>query len=85
MITIYYLTRFFECNTANCSNKLHLKDIDEVFASMKCFLLDSTTEFSFVKRKMYKIVPEWNDHVKNLYANARKKFLIWKKKLMINQ
>ena len=68
----------FQCKIKNCTNVKHIKYIDEIFESMKSLLLDSTEEFSFVKNNKFVIIPGWNDYVKNLHADARNNFLLWK-------
>ena len=68
----------FSCKKENCSDKLHLKFIDETFEDMKCLLLEATNEFSFKINKGYRIIPGWNDCVKDSHKIARMHFLQWK-------
>ena len=68
----------FSCSSGDCSDDDHHNRIDKVFLKMKVLLLDSTSDFSFDKVNSFKVIPGWNEHVKESYASAREKFLIWK-------
>ena len=70
----------FHCLTVNCKNKHHLKYIDSVFQDITSILLCSTDEYCLLNKKLYNVIPGWNEFVKELYADARKNFLNWVKK-----
>ena len=74
----YLLNEVFLCNVINCDNENHLQCIDECFANIKNTLLMSTKEYLFDKSRAIKVIPGWNSHVKELYKEARKQFLLWK-------
>ena len=62
----------FQCVTVGCKSKLHCKSLDKLLKKVKAVLLESADEYSSVKNEKYKIVPGWNDHVKEFYSLARK-------------
>ena len=45
---------------------------------MKDLLLTATERYSSRKFQKFKIIPGWNDFVKDFYSEARKHFAIWK-------
>ena len=47
---------------------------------MKIVLLEATRDYVAKPKKNFKIVPGWNDYVKELYALARTHFLEWLEK-----
>ena len=47
---------------------------------MKIVLLEATRDYVVKTKENFKIVPGWNDYVKELYAIARKHFLEWLEK-----
>ena len=63
------------CN--GCVNEHHKKELDNIFDVIVDALLDSSSDFCFFKKR-YKVIPGWNDNVKDLYKIASNKFLIWK-------
>ena len=54
--------------------------LDGIFIDMKCILLESTAEFRYTPRRKFRVIPGWNDEVKQFYAVARDTFLSWKRK-----
>ena len=68
----------FKCCNTCCTNKCHTEEIESTFKELKSIILDSTAEFCFSHRKKFKIIPGWNDNVRELHSIARKKFLLWK-------
>ena len=72
-------SQLFCCFDLNCKNVEHIHCIDQTFAALKDVLLQATADFTVLKKnKNFKIVPGWNDEVKEVHADARKKFLKWK-------
>ena len=45
---------------------------------MKMILRNSTEQFCFVQNRKFKVIPGWNDLVRDLHAKARGTFLLWK-------
>ena len=74
--TLYH--EVFSCTTLMCSNESHLQCLDNIFDTIKCIMLDSTTEYTHANKKKHKVVPGWNDHVRQFYCKARHDFLLWK-------
>ena len=72
------LKSVFSCREINCKNKVHLRDLEDLYSAMQNILIDSTYEFSVEKEQSFKIVPGWNKYVKNLYRLAHDCFLRWK-------
>ena len=70
----------FTCSAVRCKKKRHRKQLDRIFQLMKIALLESTSDFNFDKVKKYKIIPGWNQYVKEFHAVARSHFLKWKDK-----
>lgn len=70
----------FNCKNVNCRDATHLRLIDKLFEKAKTILMCSTNEFSFVKTSTFRIIPGWNDFVKELYREARRHFQEWKRK-----
>ena len=69
----------FSCFNVNCKNENHIQEIDSKFTDLKSVLLESTETFSVSRNVGFKVIPGWNDEVKELHAVAREKFLLWKK------
>ena len=67
----------FQCLKVNCKSKHHLRHIDSVLQHIIDILLLSTDGYSFINDKSFKVIPGWNQFVKELYADARKSFLAW--------
>ena len=68
----------FLCTNVNCKNKIHLKYIEDIFKTIISILLQSTSDFCVASMTSFKVIPGWNEFVKELYADARNKFLEWK-------
>ena len=66
------------CYDMKCVHQNHNRELSELLSIGKTILLQSTEEFQFVNERRFKIIPGWNDHVKELYAVARENFIIWK-------
>ena len=69
----------FNCKVVRCNNKKHKDRLDEIFRLMKEILLKSTENFRFIVERNFKIIPGWNDYLKDIHANARHHFLLWVK------
>ena len=67
----------FQCETVGCKSKLHRKSLDKLFKKVKAVLLESTDEYSSITNEKYKIVPGWNDHVKEFHSLAGKYLIEW--------
>ena len=67
----------FQCGTVGCKSKLHRKSLDKLFEKVKAVLLGSMDEYSSVTNEKYKIVPGWNEHVKEFHSHARKYLIGW--------
>ena len=70
----------FYCTCINCKDPKHLEYIDKILDFVKLCLFSSTEDYLFDNIKTFKAIPGWNEYVKDLYTNARKKFLKWKSK-----
>ena len=70
----------FRCTNVNCKEESHARMLDGIFIDMKCILLESTAEFRYTPRRKFRVIPGWNDEVKQFYAVARDTFLSWKRK-----
>ena len=68
----------FACTDVNCINCNHIETIVNLFCELKNIYTLSTEEYRFNKSKTFKIIPGWNDEVKDIHAVARQKFLIWR-------
>ena len=80
MITEYGLLdhELFFCTKVNCKNETHLKYIEDIFKNIISILTKSTSDFCAASVRNFKIIPGWNEFVKELYADARDRFLEWK-------
>ena len=67
----------FICSKTGCKCKKHRKLLDKLFKQMKTVLLQATEEYVIRVKEKFKIVPGWNDYLKDLHALARKYFLEW--------
>ena len=63
----------------NCKENRHVKVLDDIFDDMKHILLESTAEFKHTNNNRFKVIPGWNDEIKQLYTVARDSFLSWKR------
>ena len=70
----------FRCTNVNCKEGSHVRMLDGILDDMKCILLESTAEFRYTCSKKFRVIPGWNEEVKQLYAVARNAFLSWKRK-----
>ena len=68
----------FTCFDLNCNNSRHKENLNDALITIKNVLIQSTENFKFVKRKKFKVIPGWNDHVKDFYNEARKDFHKWR-------
>ena len=68
----------FFCTKVNCKNETHLKYIEDIFKNIISILLLSTSDFCVASVNNFKVIPGWNEFVKELYADARDRFLEWK-------
>ena len=68
----------FQCRVIGCKNRTHSKRLGVIFRLMKEVLLESTANFKHNGNRKYKIIPGWNEYVKNVHAIARNHFLLWK-------
>lgn len=66
------------CCNANCMSPCHKVELNELLAKIKVILLQSTKEFCFANERRFKVIPGWNDHVRQLHSLARKAFLYWR-------
>ena len=67
----------FICSKVGCKSKKHRKQLDKLFKLMKTVLLEATEEYVIRVKEKFKIIPGWNDYLKDLHALARKYFLEW--------
>ena len=70
----------FFCCKIGCKSKRHRKLCDKLFRIMKLVLLEATKDYVAKAKENFKIVPGWNDYIKELYTLARKHFLEWLEK-----
>ena len=66
------------CYDVNCKNDNHNNELTNLFNVLKNILIQSTDNFKFVKVNNFKVIPGWNDYVKQFYNVARECFLLWK-------
>ena len=80
LITDYSLINheLFFCTDVNCRNITHINYIEDIFKKIILILLQSTSNFSVGSTSNFKVIPGWNEFVKELYAEAREKFMNWK-------
>ena len=67
----------FNCRDLNCSNPCHKISMDRALLAIGQILLQSTEHFRYVNENRFRIIPGWNDNVKEYYNKARKEFLTW--------
>ena len=61
----------FRCIKNTCTNENHTRCLDEVFDMMVNMLLIATNSYSCEGRSVFRIIPGWNDYVKESHAEAR--------------
>ena len=66
------------CFNPNCENESHREELDSVFNANKCILIQSTEKFRYMKERRFKVIPGWNDYVREFHTVARENFLLWK-------
>ena len=64
----------FLCYDLNCNDPCHRTILSNLFVNIKNILLRSTEEFRFINEGKFKIIPGWNEYVKDFHATARKHF-----------
>ena len=68
------------CYDKKCEDENHLQDLDRLVQKCKTILHMATKNYCFANRRCYRVVPGWNDSLKQLHCDARKCFLAWKSK-----
>ena len=68
----------FLCREINCTNTEHQGAIEMLFEKAKDILFLSTEKFSYEKSDRFRVIPGWNDNIKELYADARYNFHCWR-------
>ena len=68
----------FACRDVNCKDPCHEAGMDKALSVVKQVLLQSTEQFRTSNEERFKIIPGWNENVKDFYNEARKDFLKWK-------
>ena len=69
---------FFYCNNTQCTDSSHLENIDKLFKKAVKILLFATEEYTFEESGKFRVIPGWNDSVRELYAEAKVHFQTWK-------
>ena len=65
----------FNCN--GCNKSSHINELKIIYEFITDVILKSSDEITITKKSTFKIVPGWNDNVKNYYRIARNKFIAW--------
>ena len=66
------------CNNANCRNIQHCRDLSDFYTNIINTLLSTGSEiFNFLRRNA-RVVPGWNEYVKDIHQHARETFLLWR-------
>ena len=74
-----YFNDAFLCSEENCTNQSHISLLDETFEYLKtCIFFASQIFPSSGNAKKFKTVPGWNQYCRDLFNDARTKFLLWK-------
>ena len=68
----------FTCLDVNCKNCNHEETLVNLFCELKNIYKQSTEDYRFHESKPFKIIPGWNEEVKDIHCIARQKFLIWR-------
>lgn len=69
------------CPDVKCSNEQHRRDIDDFYDAI-CDSLLSASERTLCRQSSdgggRHVIPGWNEHVRDLHADARTAFLLWR-------
>ena len=67
------------CTKLGCCNKLHLKQLDDMYSTLINSHSRGKKKFSktVIKRNKFKVIPGWNCRVKYYHNHARSKYLVW--------
>ena len=66
------------CNNPNCHSDQHKRDLSTFYNNIIDALLSSgSTIFNYV-RDNRRVIPGWNDYVKEFHQQARNSFLLWR-------
>ena len=68
----------FTCLDVNCKNCNHEETLVSLFCELKNIYKQATEDYRFHESKPFKIIPGWNEEVKDIHCIARQKFLIWR-------
>ena len=63
------------CCDLSCQDECHKMSLDNIFFNLKAILKDSTAQYRFIGRNDFRVVPGWNENVKQYHALARHSFL----------
>ena len=74
-----YLNDALLCTDESCANQSHIGLLDETYEFLKNCIFSASQVFpSSGNTKNFKVVPGWNEYCRDLFNDARIKFLQWK-------
>jgi hypothetical protein len=81
--TLYDSSNIFDheslwCNNYNCDSPYHKDGLEVIFKTIIDYLHNASAEFLFTATSTRKCVPGWNDNLKLLHEDAKRKFHLWK-------
>ncbi len=76
------ISRFncLDCCVYRCDDEQYIKELNVIYNSIISLLLKSSSLFKKEPIKKHKVIPGWNDEIKDLHKFARNKFLAGKKR-----
>ena len=75
---IYQPVEALLCNNQFCNNDQHRRDISNFYCNINNSLFSTGSTIFGYLRQHGRVVPGWNDHVKDLHSHARGIFLLWR-------
>ena len=66
------------CNNPGCRNGQHRDKLREFYSNIINALRNSGSDTFSLRNGNFRVVPGWNELVKDLYAHSREMFLLWK-------
>ena len=66
------------CNDPNCHSDQHRRDLATFYRNIIDALLSSGSYIFEYTRNNNRVIPGWNDYVKELHQQARNSFLLWR-------
>ena len=77
-MTVYFYHNLAYCADVHCQDQSHVRAIDKLYEDICTTLHSSSDMFKSCTTRRYRQLPGWSEHCKDLHAQARDAFLLWR-------